>query len=348
MAKTIQVSDDNGTNWYTLPGGSGAMNRDGTEIPDTIFGQSFSSNESGLIGIGMTANAFYKGFAGYLAELKKPGTPVTTATAATALLSGKTYQITTAANRVIDRSAAVVVFDNAVDKTSEVLNIDYLFGKITFKSTYTVTGPVTVTYDRIPMVTLGKANAFTLTQTAELIETSDFATVQANSGFRTFDPGLRTVGLDLTGIHDTTGALQALLENRTEIIIDINPDGNDLSVARGFFKAITHGLSGDVGALEEETISFALQVPVESINPTIALPFDWQHAASTTLQQSIQVALQAWLSESKIDARYLYDGTNGWSFASAVIGEVTLTGGLEAMNTFDVTIQADGVAAAVP
>ena len=65
VAKRVRLSDDAGSNWYTLPGSTAELRNEAGEIPDTVFGQVFASAEVGLIEGMITSNALYKGFAGY-------------------------------------------------------------------------------------------------------------------------------------------------------------------------------------------------------------------------------------------------------------------------------------------
>lgn len=336
MAKIVQLSDDSESNWYTLPGNSGAFNNESSPITDTVFGQDYQSEEIGLIDWSVEAQAFYKGFAGYVAKLKKQGTPTAMTTEAMSLVSGKTYKIDDAAKEIWDHTAAFTVFDNAVDETANVETFNYLFGEVTFLAAYTPNTPITITGTYLPMTTLGAANAFTLTQTAETIESSDFATVQANNGFRTFQQGLKTVSLDLSSFYAVASGFRALLQGRTETLIEVDPDGNGKSVARGFFKAVSESQSGDVGALEDESTTFTLNVPSSDF-----IPFGWEHANDTTLHTSIQVALTSWLDATEIDVQYLHDGTNGIK-GGCIITDVTLSGGLDNMNEFNVTCQGTG------
>lgn len=336
MAKTVQVSDDNGSNWYTLPGNSGSFNNESTPITDTIFGQTWSSEEIGLISWQCEAQAYFKGFAGYQATVKKAGTATAMTGEAMTLVSGKTYQVTDAAKRLLDRNDTFVVYDNGVDHTADVASYNYLMGEVTFDSSYTVTGPVTIDGDYLPLSDLGTGNAFTLTQSADAVETSDFATVQGNGGFRTFQPGLRTAQIELSAFYTIAADLRADLQARDEVIIEINPDGNSKSLARGFFKVVNEGQSGDVGALEEESITFSLNVPSSDY-----VPFDWHHESDTTLHQSIQICLDAFLNETEIDVQYLYDGTNGVK-GDCIVTDTSLSSGLDAMNEFSVSFQGTG------
>lgn len=340
-AKTVQVSDDNGTNWYTLPGSQGSFSVDGDSLDDTVFGQTFKSQFPGIINWKVEANAIYKGIAGYSATIKKVGITTTMTTEACTLVSGKTYRITNTAKRIIDPAVAPTVFDNAVNRNSEVLSIDYLMGTVTFKNTYTVTGAVTITGSYYPTATLGKAKSWDLKQTAELIDQTDLATAAANSGISVYTPGLRTVTLDLKGFYDITSGLRAALTGRTTLIIEINPDGSGKSLCRGFFKATSESQSGDVGALEEESTSFVLNVPSSSYTP-----FNWYQDATTTLDTSLQKVITSWLNQTVIDVRYLYDGTNGIT-GDCVVTDISLSGGLNAMNTFTVNMQGSGTITAV-
>jgi len=338
-AKLIQVSDDAGANWHTLPGGSGNLNREAGQIGDTIFGATYQSNEAGVINWNIGANALYKGFAGYLAEVKKQGTSTAMTVEAMSLVAGKTFKIDDTAKEIWDRSQTLTVFDNAIDHNADV----------EFDSGYTVLTPVTVTGNFFPTVVLGQGTSFTLSQGADAIQTTTFVIAQANGGYHTFDPGLRTVGLEMANIFADASGFNADILARTEFIIELDPVGDGLSICRGFYKLVTVNQDGDVGALEEETINFNLNVP-EGGDPSILtseLPFDWRHDALSTLSTSVQKMLEAFTNETKLDARYLHDGVNGQT-GQIVVTDLSLSGGLEAMNDFTVTLQGDGVLTNVP
>lgn len=344
MAKLIQVSDDSEATWETLPGATGTFSAEAESIDDTVFGQTFQSNEIGLITWSVEANAYFKGFAGYVATVKKQGTATVAAGESFTLVSGKTYQIDDSTKEIWNRSyASFVVYDNALDKTVEVLSVDYLFGKVTFKSSYTVIGPVTVDIEYYPVVALGTANAFSLTMTADAIDITDFATAQANSGHQTSDPGLRTVQLELSGFYALASGFLAILQARSEVIIELSPDGGNLSVCRGFFLVSSEAQAGDVGALEEETTTFQLNVPTDSqvVAGGPEIPFGWQHESTSTIHKSIKICLTAWLDETKIDVQYLEDGLAG-NKGQVVVTDVSLSGGLREMNEFSVSFMGDG------
>lgn len=341
-AKTISVSADDST-YYVLPGSTGDAQNQASSIDDTIFGQSYKSIQPGLVGWDVSGQAFYKGFAGYKAKILKTGSSTAmTDEAMTQVGSSKTYRVTAATKRVVNPAVAIVIEDHSggggtpADVTAQVESYNYLFGEITFLNAFTPTGAVQITGEYYPTSTLGKANSYTLTQTAQAIDKTDFGTAQGNSGHRVFQQGLRTVQLDLEGFYDVTSAFRVALDARNNIIVEINPDGSGKSLARGFFQVTSQGQSGQVGALEDEKVSMMLNVPSSSY-----IPFGWHHESDTTLHSSVRAVLDAWLANGAIFVKYQYDGTNGIKGAS-IVTEATMKGGLDAMNEFTCKFQGTG------
>jgi hypothetical protein len=344
-AKRIEISADDAT-YYLLPGGQGEISRDGASIDDTIFGQVYKSALTGPITWGINANAVYKGFPGYAAKILKPGTSTAMSDEAMALVSGKTYRITATAKRAIDRATTVVVEDNAVDHTADVDHIDYLLGTVTFKSAYTVTGSVTITGNYFPMtVAIAKYTGFTLNMTAEALRTSDMPALQANSGYHTHSPGLKTVTLELPNVFLAADGWGDEVDDRQEWLIEINPDGTGWSgsIARGFFRLMSQRQSGNVGALEDENLRFELNVPYYASTPGLTSPFNWFHSTSplSPIPTAIKTCLDRFLGDLPIYGKYLHDGVAGWKGAG-VLTSLSLTAGMESVNTFAVNIQGSG------
>lgn len=347
-AKIIQVSDDAGSNYYVLPGNTGEFNDESNELDDTIFGQNYKSAEVGLQSWNVTSNALYKGFAGYLVDIKEVGSASTFTGEACSLVSGKTFEIDDITKNIFDRSATFVVYDNAVDQTSEVESINYLTGEVTFVSTYSVTTPVTMDGSSFAVASLAKYRSFSMTQSAEAVDTTDIPAAQAASGIMTFQSGLKTVSIDVSGVYAAANGYRADLIARNEVILEINPDGNGFangSLARGFFKVINRGQSGNVGDLEEETVTFSLQVP-QDVEIDVTTPFTWNHAAASTLSTAVQKVLTAFLNESTLKVQYLPDGSTGLE-GDVVVTDVSLSGGQEAMSEFSVGFQGTGAVSTV-
>lgn len=343
MAKKIQVSDDAGANWHTLPGNTGELRTEMAVVNDTIFGQSYESNQPSLGQWNVSANGIFKGVAGYSAVLRKGGTPVAMTSEAAALVSGKTYQITAPTKRIIDYATAVTVQDGATNRTNEVESIDYLNGLITFKSTYTVTGAVTVTGSYVPTASIAKARSFTLTQNANEIDDTDYETARTNNGLRTFDPGLRTVQFEIGGIYALSNGYKAALFARDIFYLDVTPDNSTTTMFRAFTKLQNQSQSGDVGALEEENVTLGLWVPDGSL---VLKPFSWYFGAGTKMNAAIQKVLTAWQNETPIQVRYLPDGTAG-DGGTAIVTECSLANQLDGQNEFRFNFRGSGALTAV-
>ena len=343
-AKKIQVSIDGGTTWYTMPGNTGTFQDTAGNVDDTVFGQDYKSNQPTSITGKITSNAYFKGFAGYVATIKQSGTATAVVGGAMTLVSGKTYQISTAAQNLIDHNSSYTVKDNGVAvAAANIADIDFLFGQVTFAAGYTPTGPITIDYSYLPLASIAKSQSFTLTQTAVAVDNSDFDTLQGNSGHEVYIQGLKTVELEVKGFYDSTNNLETILDSREELVIEINPDGSGQSVARGYFRPSDLQLSGHVGNIEDSTIKFTLSVPDVS---ELYLPFEWVHT-NTTLPTALLNALNAWVAGSTIGVQYLPDGTNGYQALDCIVTEMTLTGGLKAMNTFAATFQISGAVTTV-
>lgn len=352
MAKKIQISPDGGTTYNDLPGSTGSFSSDREGIEDTIFGQTFNSQEVGLITWGVSSDGIFKGFAGYLAEIKKSGTSTALTDEAMTLVSGKTYSIDDAAKEIWDlNGAAAITFDDAavLIDAADIESIDYLFGQVTFVSSFTPGGAVTVAGFYFPTASIGKSNAYTLTMTADAVDNSDFDTVQANSNYKTHEAGLRGVALELNGVFDATEDAQGDLEAGAQLVIDVDPAGDGSSIARGFFKISNTNQGGAVGALEDETTQFTLTVPEDD---KLLSVFNWRHT-STTLAVAIQNALTSWLTElNTYDVRYLPQGSITQSpldghEGNFVVTDISLSGGLSNMNVFTMELMGTGAVSPV-
>lgn len=349
-AKAIKISNDGGTTYVPLPGSQGAFDSDAEGVDDTILGQIYQSNEVGLKGWVVNSDGIFKGFAGYLAELKQVGAAVAFTTESMSVVSGLTYEIDDAAKSIWDRSEATMEIQDDASPVADanIESIDYLFGRVTFISGYSVVGAITATGKSFPTSAIGCANSYNLTMTADPIDETCFNIAQGNAGSRVFRPGLRTVALELTGVFQASANLKAVLEARNEVIIEIDPVGDGSSIARGFFKLMTTGQSGAVGALEEQTSNWQLTVPDETSNPQIEYPFSWKHTA-TTLNLALQWLLTSWLDGlNTYDVQYLPTGATGASpdldgiEGDFMVADISLSGGLSNMNVFQASLQGTG------
>lgn len=164
--------------------------------------------------------------AGYSGTVKIPGTTTAITGEATTLVSGKTYQITSASKRVLDPGVAVVVKDNggAVADAS-ILSIDYNFGKVTFTAAYTVLGTITIDASYLPLLSVAESTSFKLAVKNKLQEKTSFDSAgikqwirgvkMATINFRTLTP----ITSDLDSGGGTT-RLSDAIKNRTPVFFE--------------------------------------------------------------------------------------------------------------------------------
>lgn len=347
-AKAIKVSSD-GSTYYTLPGNTGDWTDTASVVDDTIFGQNYKSSQSDMIDWKVTANAHYKGYGGYSVTIKQQGSS-TAFTNEAVTLAGQVATIANFAKSLWDDSIAIVVKDGSTDITSHVDSIDYLFGIVYINSGYTILGTITIASGHyFPLTTLAKYQKYSLTQSQASIDNSDIPTASGNSGLRTFQYGLITISLQVDGVYSITSAYHAALTARSVVVIEICPDGGGKSVARGFFKPTSRKQSGNVGALEVETMSWDLFVPASVVTATLQTPFNWQFY-STDLTVAVQKLITAFLAQTSLTVKYLPDGgltSNAGLQGSCIVADLTLTGGIGSMNTFAVTLQGSGTVTAI-
>lgn len=344
--KRLRVSDDSGATWFTLPGNQADYKTEFNAVTDTIFGQTYESQFPGIGQWNMTANAVVKGVAGYNAKISKGGTPTSATDEATTNVTGKIYQITNVAHRWTSIDHPVTVKDGATDVTAQVQSYDYMTGTVTFLSSYTVVGVVTVDLFYMPMAVVAKAKSFTVTQTQTAIDETGYDDAQADTGFRIFAAGLKTVQIQLGNIFKASNGWADVLTGRTTAYVECDLDASNpgKNIFRGIFKGSTRDQSGNQGAVEDESVTLNLYVPD---NILLLQPFGWYIDPTSTLNQSVQKSLTAFINQTTVDVQYLPSGAVGQTpldgaQGTAVVIEATIANTLDGINTFSFNYRGTG------
>ncbi|QDP62305.1 MAG: hypothetical protein Unbinned8472contig1000_5 [Prokaryotic dsDNA virus sp.] len=338
MSKLVRFSTDD-TTYYSLPANAAELSSNGEVVDDSILGQTFESQFTSLINWEVGTDAIYKGIPGYQVCLLKEGTSTATTSEAMELVSGKTYKTTDTSKDIWDASVTPVIYDDGSDVTDEVIEFNYLLGQVTFDSGYTIVGDITADVNYLPVAVIGRFRSFTLTQSVAAIDDSDVQTLKANGGYRVNKQGLRSVTLEASGIFDATEDFHDQLATRDSFVLEFQADGDGNSKARGYFRIGTASQSGAVGDTEEETVNFNLNVPSSDYKP-----FVWSHNSSSTLNQAILIALNAFNDESDIYVQYLPNGVGGTGAKEgvAVVTDISLSSSIDDMPRFTVTVTGDG------
>jgi hypothetical protein len=146
------------------------------------------------------------------------------------------------------------------------------------------------------------------------------------------------VRLEISGIYDETDGLQAALASRALMYVEISPANTNDTLFRGFFKRANFGQSGDVGALEERTLTLNLFAPDGAL---LERPFGWYLTNNSTLNTAIKKVLAAWENSTILDLQYLPNGTTGF-VGDAIVTETSLSNALDGLNEFRYTFRGSG------
>jgi hypothetical protein len=258
--KTLKVKYEE-SSFSTIPGPSASLTIEGETIEDTILGQSWSSNWVGLLNWSVSTTAYWKGVAGYQAQIGHGG--------------------------------------------------DSLCGR-----------------------------SFTLTQSADVVNKSSLCAVQANGGYMVQAPGLRTVELSVSGFYEDLGMLDTL-EDRSVATITIKPAGatGDTTVAEGDFIFLSDNMSGDVGAVEEEELSFGLYVAVDDLTP-----FMWtidetetEEGVDVPMPTAVVHLINSFMDRGNVKIQY-DPGTGDTFTGEAFVSDLSLTAGTEGNIEFSVEL----------
>ena len=335
--KTLEVRYTG--DWNVLPGASASLTRTTEELDDRVFGQAFMSTQPALINWEVSGNAYYKGRPGYVARIFESGDSLEMLDEATESLGDNRFQIADPDKQIIDRTETITVKDDGTEVDSADIELfNYLFGEVKLVESYTPTGDITIDAHYLELEDAGRAQDFTLTQTAETEDITTLRLARENDGHEVHRPNALTVELTIEGFYDVSDGLNQKLRDRAEVVIELNPDGDNESRCRGFFRPVEYSQEGDVGDTESDTTQFNLSVPDDQ---TLETPFAWRHTEESPLNKGVQDILQAWLDQELPEVRYRPDGEKGY-YGEAVVTEASLTGGVNVMNEFSVSFQGSG------
>jgi hypothetical protein len=180
-------------------------------------------------------------YAAYPSLVEITGTATALSSEACALVSGKIYQVTDAAKRVLDPDTAIVVKDDGVEVAAGSYTVNYMFGKITFAAAYTPTTPITIFSGKyLPRLEIGVAKEYSIDDETELPDTTVFSSSPVEQCIPTTRDVTGTLRrLDAGQIdYDTGGGSVRLMD------LLITPTRKVLSIALGSSGTIFRALVG--------------------------------------------------------------------------------------------------------
>lgn len=335
MSKKFYVAPLGVDEWYEVPAQSSGFTIESNTVDDSIFGTFFQSNQSTLLDWETEASGIYKSVPGYKASLRKAGSSTPFAEEPTTLVNGW-YEIDNKLRGIWDRTQPINVRDGSGDVNYHLDTIDYLFGRVKFKDSYSPSGDVTVTGRYISTVEICGARSYTLTQSADTENVTTFCTAKEDDGFSDYKAQRLTVSLNVEGFYNPNGQFNDDIAGREEYLLELVMSDSGKSLARGYFGITGVTLSSDVGNVEIRSVNYELVVP-----EGITRPFSWYHAEDTEMSKALRVIVDAWLNREEMRIRYALN-TGFYYFGQVVVVDSSLENSVDDITRFSFNFQGSG------
>lgn len=215
----------------------------------------------------------------YKAKLSASGTSTAmTAQACAQVGVTKTWQISNSSKRVLDPSVARTWKDGgSAIAAANIQSEDLLFGTVTFISSFTPGGAVTVDANYLPITALASVKSMTLEQTVDMPD----ATLLNSSGYKARIPTLTDAKGDLQMLSDfqddidpsgTTTTLYGLLTSRTPLLLELDEKGTGVEVFRAWVLIGDEKVAFDPKDLTQGSLSWQA---TDRGSPVIAAASGW-------------------------------------------------------------------------
>lgn len=347
------VSPDN-TTYYSLPVDSmnpafTADELDATTLQDALFESMLKGLKSATFGGNIKAKveATDTCMAGYKTVVKKSGTGVATTGLAMTLVSGKVYKPSDASKNLWSRSVVAIIKDGGVAiDSANIESIDYMFGIVTLASSYTPTGAITADVTYLPVTVIAARTGYSLTQNANVVETSTYEGVQANGAYKEYEYGRRTVSLTLDGFYDDVNDVFSLFTSDEPLVVEINV-GNSGCIARGWFYVTGDSVTADGDSPIGDSLSCVL-----SSGSATGQTFGWNVISlndTTVLDRASFEVLKAYIEGNKLYYKAMLDDEAGLGYTGQmVVGDVSFSGSISDIEQMSLSGTATGAVIQIP
>ena len=189
--------------------------------------------------------------AAYATEIYTAGSPVGFSSEPTTDLGDNKFQVTDTDRRLFDLNTLVIATDGAGNNLL-IESVDFLNGLVTLVNPAT---EVFITGAFVTKSFIGGTKEYSYELNGDVLDNTSFEATTGNGGYRTRCYGLNDVSVSLSRYDDFTRDFISHKRSRERVLIEIRPGGGT-DVLRGWFVVETSSLSGEVGGLEEESLSF--------------------------------------------------------------------------------------------
>jgi hypothetical protein len=200
---------------------------------------------------------------GFNCTIKITGTSTAFTGQACTNTTGKTYQLP-AAYRILDPDTTPTVYDNAAPvSANDIESFDYLLGKVTFDSGYTVTGAVTMDGDYYPTWTGAEGRSFDFQRMREMLETTIMGQSYRSRMAGLMDASLTVESLDIgdTDVDSGGGSSQTWVKpwtNGTPVVLELTVGASSSKVFRFWAVEESPTVGSTFDGLVEGSFAFVL------------------------------------------------------------------------------------------
>lgn len=196
------------------------------------------------------------GVAGRRALVKVVGAPVAFLTEAmTDSGDGLTYQITNAAKRVWDPTAAILVYADAVQQAAGSYTLDRLTGRVTFTANQGA-AVITVSGSYLPASVAARGRGFSWNLQATLAEDNDYDQVNTDGGFQRKQQVLLDVSGTVMAKFSADAYFRDALLNDEIVVLEFFPDRSQAHDLICWGRLSKVDLQAAVESVQERSIEF--------------------------------------------------------------------------------------------
>lgn len=219
----------------------------------------------------------------------------------------------------------------------DIDSFDYLFGKVTLASGYTVLGSIGVDVTYIPVAAVAQANSYGLDLSGDVKDVTDYETAQANGGWRVNAINLIDTSLTIERFQDFAHTFYDLLVAGTPALIEI-VTANGALTFRGWYVL-------EEAPTEDETAEFYMESLSFQLYGRYTQNFGYEATAS--LNAGLKAIFDSFTARTAATLQWTGDGSTGFEM-DGLVSSISLSGELEGVDEMNVEVVSAGAPTKIP
>lgn len=201
---------------------------------------------------------------GKVARLRVTAAAATSSTnnAATLSTNGLTLTIDSTARRHWNRASSthVVVFEGAVNRTTDIASINYVQGKVTFDTAHSTASAWTIDMEYLTSSYVGQGRSWSADIETDILDQTSFSTTTSDVQWRTVKPGLSgaSVSIDRFWASSTGPAFFDRLAAGQDTVVELWRDQASRRKLEGFAYVAGDGFEVPIEDSAAETVELRI------------------------------------------------------------------------------------------